>query len=216
MDALDLLYKHYNDTNTLRLAAQERRNKEFAILCVLEALSFLVLIKPEQALMALLNCVNSVADTTLELGNGILQTLLWVLLVYIQIRYVSDMLYVEKQYRYQATLEKQLSEKSRVEISREGDNYIKDYPIVLNLIDLFYKMLCPVLFEIINIVRICYEWKTTASLLALILDTVFCASSFIIMWFYFFEIHSKITAWFKKCTLIDWCAKKIRKILKEV
>lgn len=216
MDALDLLYKHYNDTNTLRLAAQERRNKEFAILCVLEALSFLVLIKPEQALMALLNCVNSVADTTLELGNGILQTLLWVLLVYIQIRYVSDMLYVEKQYCYQAALEKQLSQKSQVEISREGDNYIKDYPIVLNLIDLFYKMLCPVLFEIINIVRICYEWKTTASLLALILDTVFCASSFIIMWFYFFEIHSKITAWFKKCTFIDWCAKKIRKILKEV
>ena len=63
------------------------------------------------------------------------------------IRYVQDMLYVERQYLYLNKLEKEISYLSSTDIfSREGENYQKDYPIVLNLIDLFYKILMPVFF----------------------------------------------------------------------
>ncbi|MCD8107074.1 MAG: hypothetical protein LUE20_03800 [Oscillospiraceae bacterium] len=216
MDTFELLYKHYEDTNALRITAQERRNKEFVALCVLEAISFLVLIKPEQAFLTLLEGVNFVVGTTLELGNGVLQSLLWALIIYFQIRYISDSLYVEKQYKYQDHLEKQISEKIDENIFREGDNYVCHYPIVLNLIDLFYKTFCPIIFEAINITRLYCEWKTATSKLVLVLDTILCVSSFIIMWFYFFEVNSKIIAWFKKCKVIKWLAETIRKILKEV
>ena len=53
--------------------------------------------------------------------------------------------------------------------------------------------------------------------IAIICDTILFASMFIIDWFYFFEIHSKITGFFKKhIPFLDKIAKVLRKILKEV
>ena len=49
MDTLDVLYDHYKETFSLSKEAQGRRNKSFVILCVLEAVSFLLLIRPEMA-----------------------------------------------------------------------------------------------------------------------------------------------------------------------
>lgn len=90
--------------------------------------------------------------------------------------------------------------------------------LVLNFIDLFYKMLMPVFFVIINIVRICKEWKSVNGItIAVICDTVLCIAILVIIWFYFFEIHSKITAFCKKhIPLVDKIACDLRKVLKEV
>ena len=89
---------------------------------------------------------------------------------------------------------------------------------LINFIDLFYKMLSPILFLAINIVRIVFEWKQQNALtFALICDTILFTSLSVILWFYFFEIHSKITAWFKKhIKFIDKAASILRRWLKEV
>lgn len=219
MDALELLYDHYKETFSLSKEAQGRRNKEFIGLCILEAFSFLLLIRPEKAFELILNGINQELNMTLQLGNTIMQTLLWILIAYVMIRYIQDMLYVERQYVYLAELEKEISNSALINVfKREGDNYQRNYPMVLNFIDLFYKMLMPVFFTVINTVRICKEWilldKTTV---ALICDTVLFISIFIITWFYFFEIHSKITDFCKKyIPFVDKIAKLLRKLLKEV
>lgn len=90
--------------------------------------------------------------------------------------------------------------------------------MVSNLIDLFYKMLMPIVFTVINVVRISKEWgRNDISVMAQVVDTVLFAAIFIITWFYFFEIHSKITAFCKKhIPLVDKVAVLLRKILKEV
>lgn len=73
---------------------------------------------------------------TFSLSNTIIQTLLWLLIVYVMIRYIQDMLYVERQYIYLDSLEKEISNLGSVNIfAREGANYQKDYPMVLNFID---------------------------------------------------------------------------------
>lgn len=46
-NVLETYYDHYKDTNILSKEAQSRRNKNFAILCVLEAISFLMLRNPD-------------------------------------------------------------------------------------------------------------------------------------------------------------------------
>ena len=48
MDALEMLYDHYKETFCLSKEAQARRNKSFIVLCILEAFSFLLLIRPEK------------------------------------------------------------------------------------------------------------------------------------------------------------------------
>lgn len=219
MDVLEMLYDHYKETFSLSKEAQARRNKSFILLCVFEAISFLLLIRPEKAFELILGGINNKLNVTLELSNTIMQTLLWLLIVYVMIRYIQDMLYIERQYTYIDNLEKKIARLSSVDIfAREGKNYQKDYPMVLNFIELFYKMLMPILFALINVVRIYKEWMSIDKVtIAIICDTILFASMFIIDWFYFFEIHSKITGFFKKhIPFLDKIAKVLRKILKEV
>ncbi len=87
-----------------------------------------------------------------------------------------------------------------------------------NFIDLFYKMFCPILFLVINSVHICKEWVQTPKVnFRLVCDTVLYVALFVILWFYFFEIHSKITNWCKMhIPGIKFIADKLRKLLKEV
>lgn len=154
MDKLDLLYDHYKESNTLRLEAQGRRNKHFVILCCLEAILYWILIRPETAFSSLLSGLSAILGTLLELGNETTQTLIWILVVYVLIRYCQDTLYVERQYKYLDKIEKSISRKLDGNVfDRESDNYLCGYPMVLDFIDLFYKMLMPVIFFVINIVR---------------------------------------------------------------
>lgn len=219
MDTLDVLYDHYKETCNLSKEAQTRRNKNFIVLCILEAFSFLLLIRPQKAFKLILDGINKELDMTLQLSNAIIQTLLWLFIIYILIRYIQDMLYIERQYIYLDNLEKEISNIiSKNIFTREGDSYQKNFPMVLNFIDLFYKMLMPIFFTAINIVRIRKEWILLNEVtIALICDTVLFMAIFIITWFYFFEIHSKITIFCKKyIPFIDKIAYIMRKVLKEV
>lgn len=219
METVEILYDHYKETFSLSKKAQDKRNKNFIVLCILEAILFLLLIRPEIAFDLIQKGIKKELDVTLQLSNTIIQTLLWLLIAYVMIRYIQDMLYIERQYVYLDDLEKEIATLSSTKIfAREGDNYQKNYPMVLNFIDLFYKMLIPVLFALINILRIYKEWTLpNKSYEALVCDTILFISIFIIDWFYFFEINSKITDWCKrKIPFIDTIAKKLRKILKEV
>lgn len=178
MDILEILYDHYKETFSLSKEAQVRRNKSFVFLCVLEAVSFLLLVRPEKVFELIHGGINKELNVTLQLSNTIIQTLLWLLIVYIMIRYIQDMLYIERQYIYLDNLEKKIADLGSINIfAREGENYQKDYPMVLNFIDLFYKMLMPILFALINLVRIYKEWMSIDKVtIAIICDTILFAS----------------------------------------
>ena len=79
-------------------------------------------------------------------------------------------------------------------------------------------MLMPILFALINIVRIHEEWiLSQESIIALVCDTILCAAIIVIDWFYFFEIHTKITGFCKShLPFINSIANGLRKVLKEV
>ena len=219
MNKVDIYYDHYKESFSLSQNAQKRRNKFFVILCILEALSFLFLIKPNEVIALFNASVCSKLDIMITFGMGVFQTLLWILIAYTLVRYCQDMLYIERLYPYLDILEKKVaSELGEPIFSREGDRYQENYPMILNFIDLFYKMFSPILFSLINIVCIRTEWKNKIGInLALVCDTVIFATIMIITWFFFFEIHSKITEWFKThVPFIGWGAKILRKILKEV
>ena len=75
MKALEILYDHYKETFSLSKDAQARRNKSFVILSLLEAFSFLLLIRPEKAIAFFLAGINSELGLSLQLTNTIIQTL---------------------------------------------------------------------------------------------------------------------------------------------
>ena len=78
MEALELLYDHYKETFSLSKEAQNRRNKSFLMLCVLESISFWLLVQPEKVFQLFNEGINTALDVTLSLSNTIIQTLLWI------------------------------------------------------------------------------------------------------------------------------------------
>ena len=221
VEKLDTYYDHYKESISLCQTTQSHRNKSFVYLCVLEAISFLLAKNPDFICVLFNDVVKKQLETKILFSNCVLQTLVWVLIAYVLVRYVQDVLYVERQYRYLSTLEKKitllLEESDNQNIfTREGDYYLVNYPMVLNFIDLFYKFLVPILFSAINGVHIVQEWNCGITRALLIFDTVVCLAIFVITWFYFFEVHGNMAEWFKKCKPIGWMAKKLRNLLKEV
>ena len=164
--------------------------------------------------------IKSYLEITLPFEIHILQTLLWVLVIYVLIRYIQDVLYIERQYGYLEKLEKEIDcilGKRKI-FCREGLAYRDEYPMVLNIITLFYKTMMPLLFTGINTVRIIIEWRTAKVVtISLVCDTILYTAIFVIIWFFFFEMHPKITRFAKKyIPLVDIIDTYIRKMLKEV
>lgn len=214
---LDLYYDHYKETNELNRATQSRRNRSFLILCVLEALSLLMVWNP-QFIVALFNdAVQSKIESTVQIGSNVLQTLVWILVAYVQVRYVQEAMHVERQYDYIKKLEDRinnlLGEKG---ITREGESYLENYPPVLNLVHLFYNWFCPIFFSFINIYHIILEWRNVANTLPVIADSFICFAIIFITIFYYFELHKKTRAFFLKCKPIALLDKTIRKWLEGV
>ncbi len=218
---LEVYYDHYKETNLFSKESQTRRNKSYVSLCVLEVLSFMMIKNQEFACGLLNDTVRKKLETTIVFSGSILQTFIWISIAYVLIRYVQDALYIEKQYRYLDLLEKKITEKlgeseTDFVFGREGDFYLMDYTMILNFIDLFYKVLSPIIFSVINTVRIIQEWNSNKSILVLICDTVFFIDIIIITLLYFFNIHDKITLWFMRYPFIKRIVGIFRKMLKEV
>lgn len=192
MQDVDIIYDHYKETFNLSKESQNKRNKCFVILCFLEAISFLMTVHSEVATYILLNIINEVTDMELVFGKSILQSLLWVLVAYILIRYVQLNIYIERQYEYISRLEDGITSALKgVKIDRESGSYLKNYPAILNIIDCLYKWFFPLLFLSINIVRIIIEWKELGICLAVICDSLICFVILLISSFYLLAIHNK-------------------------
>lgn len=201
MDILNLYYDHYKETNKLNKEAQKKRDRYYLLLCLIEALSFLLSLKPADVCNIIKGGINSQLKMTLEFSNDIIQTVVWMLIAYISIEYFKKVLCIERQYSYINKLEKKidfLCGKDSL-FNREGEDYQKNYPIVLNLTDLFYKMISPVLFQIINCIKIYKEYNSAdVGSLSFVFDFIIFIAVFTITWFYFFEIHDSITTWCKE------------------
>lgn len=215
--ALELYYDHYKETNELNREAQSRRNKSFLTLCILEAISLLMVWNPQLIAVILNDAVRSQIESTVKIGSNVLQTLVWILVAYVLVRYIQEVMNVERQYVYLKNLENRINNHlDENGITREGESYLESYPPVLNLVHLFYNLLCPILFTIINIYHIILEWRNGISTLPLIADSFLCFAIVVITIFYYFEIHIQTRNFFLRCGLFARMDKTIRKWLKGV
>ena len=113
-----------------------------------------MIIQSDAAISVLSGMVIKYSESHIVLGSTILQTLLWVLVAYTLIRYVQHNTYIERQYAYIEELESSISKSLEgAKFDRESKNYLNEYPIVLDVIDIFYKWFAPILFITINISR---------------------------------------------------------------
>ena len=181
MSELEILYDHYKDTFSLSKQAQNKRNKYFLFICIIEFTLFFFVFRPNETTSILLGLLSNISNTHIALSVQVLQCFLWVILVYFSIRYCQSNLYVEKQYKY-----------SDFNLNRESGNYLDKYPKALDFIHIFYTWIFPILYVIINFIKISSEWIFKQNVVISIIDSVFCTFCFILMYLYFIEIHPRL------------------------
>ncbi len=158
MNNIELLFQHYNDTYSVTNETLHTRNNLF--ICLFLTICFLILfaISPENMsnIVNLFLKENYKLDFTSQIS--IIQTSLWIILLYLTMRYFQTNIQIERHYAYLSKLEYELT-KEGLKIDREGKNYLKDYPFICDLIDILYKYLFPLFYITVIIYKIVCEWK---------------------------------------------------------
>ena len=151
-----MYYDHYKDTFSEQKEYLARRNRLtlylFSILMV-----FGFQLENPQTLEILTNKLIESKVPDVSIGFDIINLLfeflfLWVVVTYYQVNFT-----VERTYNYIHAIEKKLSS-DRFSIEREGKDYKKDYPFLLNLVHWFYIIALPlmvVVFSVLKLIHVC-------------------------------------------------------------
>lgn len=192
MEKVDLIYDHYKETMQLSLNMQKRRGTLSVVFCIFEILNFSMLLFPEKITASISQYILSQYNIKFDFSIAILQSAIWIVLSYIMIRYYQTNIYIERQYKYIAILEDKISIMLKEPcFKRESDNYLEKYPIVLDLISVFYTWIIPLLIIVINVGKLSMEFRTTSNLWSAIFDTLCCGFTVVLTIMYLVMMHPR-------------------------
>lgn len=146
---------HYKDSCDIHLGTLKDRNVLFSSLLLCYAL-FLINIEKTSLVQELVNYAFSSNSNLCLVLSPFLPVLLWVSLMGITIRYFQLCLQVEKQYSYLHILEAELNAfySASAIFTREGEHYLKDYPMFSDWMWFLYTSILPVSLIAASIHRI--------------------------------------------------------------
>lgn len=155
---VDILYDHYKVSNSMLQSNLKDREKFFRSLFIFEVLNIIFLYQPLELAKIIQNSLNLSQNIKIESTSFLvtsLQIVISVAISYLLIRYFQSNIRAERQYSYISKLENELTAKADTDIfCRESAEYSRNYPFVLNIIDIFYKFIIPLIL-LLHLVKIC-------------------------------------------------------------
>ena len=170
---VSLLYEYYKDTVTQSKDSARQRNCYNVALIVVAGLSAVVGVRPG----LLPELAESLSRNWLGLpfspfDPGAADIVVWVATLYLFVRYIQLNVGIERGYGYISRLEHELCDEVGTDaFSREGDEYAKRYPRILDLIDLIYKVVFPLAFWLSCVSYIAASVQSASSTFQLALST---------------------------------------------
>ena len=156
---VDILYDHYKVSNSMLQSNLKDREKFFRSLFIFEVLNIIFLYQPLEFAKIIQNSLNLSQNIKIESTSFLvtsLQIVISVAISYLLIRYFQSNIRAERQYSYISKLENELTAKADTDIfCRESAEYSRNYPFVLNIIDIFYKFIIPLILLLSHLVKIC-------------------------------------------------------------
>lgn len=158
MENKEIIYDHYKDTFILQRENEKTRNNLFVKITITLTLLVLLTIYPNNINDYLQKILISQYELDITFEKNVLELLVWFFLSYFTIKYYQINVNIEKNYKYIHNLEERLSAKYKLQIYREGKNYLELYPLFLDYTYIFYKYVFPTIYILIigykNIINI--------------------------------------------------------------
>lgn len=191
MDKNELLYDHYKETYGLHLEAKKKRDAFFVMLCVGITLLFCFLINPSDVFKSIYKMVQEYFFLELPFQITVIQSFVWVIVLYLFIRYIQTNIYIERLYKYIEELECKIAEQTEIKFNRESKNYEKEYPLVLNMIHIIYVWIFPIMSILIIILKISFEKIQKINIVPFVFDTIIAVIIILLNIFYLMFLHKK-------------------------
>lgn len=171
---LSILVDHYKETVAGLKSTGKVRDNNFLVMLVLLGVMAFQFVSPNHSQSLLTQIVDKKAGINAPLSISFLGSLTWFALLYVAIRYFQAVINLEKQYNYTHDLEDQISPYyDGKAFTREGKEYLKNYPVFSDWIHIIYRTIIPLLLIATITVKIFAEWfaKSTAGI-PIALDTI--------------------------------------------
>lgn len=191
MDKIELLYDHYKETFSRIKECLNDRNRFFVMVFIILALQFLFATSIDSISSLISSLVFEKYKIDISGQMSIIQSLLWLILLYFTMRYYQINVYVERQYNYIHSLEEDIAREAAVKFDREGGDYLSNYPKMNSFMDILYKWVFPIIYCLIICYKIVIEYITSKFSLLLILNTILFISCFILTILYLIFLHKK-------------------------
>lgn len=159
------LYDHYKDTYQLSKSAQRERDRYFIISGILVFLLFLLIAFPGDTTTTFLSYLESKFDLKMAFKLCVIESFVWIMLYYFLTKYFQRVIYIERLYPYIQELERE------IRVSREGDKYLADYPLILDFIHITFNLIFPLIFLLTTLIKIIMEWANRSNWICLILNS---------------------------------------------
>lgn len=191
MDKTELLYDHYKETFSIIKENIIQRNRFFVMVFLVMALQFLLAASPESISSLIVNVVQKQYEINIYSQMSIIQSLLWLVLLYLTMRYYQSSVYIEKTYHCIQLIESDIADLVQVKFDREGGNYLSDYPKMSDFIDILHKWVFPIIYCLVICYKMIMEYITSEFSLQLILNTILFVSCFVLTILYLLFLHGK-------------------------
>jgi hypothetical protein len=185
---LEILHDHYKDTFSHQLGYLKRRNRFSLYLFLALVIMFLEVTSPNGTETIISKLISEYLGDSVSLETDFVRCLTWLFLFGLVVQYCQTTVSVERQYVYLHKLEKELTPffSSKIPFTREGESYLKNYPMLSNWIDILYKWVFPVVLVAFTGVKLLWiEFPNDGFNLAWIISVVFCLMVWITIGIYF-------------------------------
>ena len=172
MDKNELLYDHYKETYSLHLEVRKKRDTSFVMLCIGITLLFCFLLDPAGVFESIYEMIKDHFSLELPFKSTIIQSFVWVMVLYFFIRYFQSSIYIERLYKYIGELENTVSKNYQIKFDRESKSYEDNYPIILEIIHFIYMWIFPILSIVIIVLKIYFEFININNIVSLIFDII--------------------------------------------
>lgn len=191
MDKVELLYDHYKETVSIIKNTIAQRNRFFVMVFIVVALQFLFATSPDSISYLIIGIIKKQYEVDISNQMSIIQSFLWLILLYLTMRYYQATVYIEKQYKCIYSIETDISRIEQIKFDRESENYLSNYPKMSDFIDVLYKWIFPIIYCMIICYKIVSEFITSKFNLLLVLNTILFVSCFVLTILYLVFLHSR-------------------------
>lgn len=190
-EKLLLLHDHYKETfnhiqNHLKL-----RDRLFAYVILIVTLMLFQIYSPTGSTEAISELLIKKLELKTPIDVSFLSSIIWFTLLSLVVRYYQTVVHIERQYDYIHKIEDQLSpEYDRKAFTREGESYLKDYPLFSSWAWILYTIVFPVFLLIIVVVKIVGEIRQTEGITILLsINTIIAFCILLSSLFYVSLVH---------------------------